>query len=168
MHEFLGDVHGFLTEIFSKLEASGIDVSRYELDHLCYRVETQDQYLEMKHQLGSAGKCLGEHLIGGRPIATYKLHFPIVFEFRDRTRSIACVELPSPKSSSPYVRGLEHAEFVIDESFEEFMEKYSYLNLSIQGMEKKHHPQIQLKFGGKTVKFHHMALDKIIELESGC
>lgn len=160
--EILGDVEGFLSEIFSSLASRGIDVSRFELDHICYRVETLEEYAEMNGKLSALGICLGEHQIGGRPIATYKMREPIVF----REREIFCVELPSPKSSSPHPRGLEHAEFVIDESFESFMAKYPEVNFETKGMMKKHNPELELEFGRLAVKFHSMALERVIQNET--
>ena len=35
-------------------------------------------------------------------------------------REISVVELPSPKQGTFYPTGLEHAEFVIEESFEDY------------------------------------------------
>jgi len=38
----------FLETIFSHLSEDGIDVSHYTLDHICYRVETMEEYEDMK------------------------------------------------------------------------------------------------------------------------
>lgn len=164
---FLGSIENFLSEIFTSLASRGVDVSRYELDHLCYRVETSEEYTEMKRKLSLVSDCLGEPTIGGRSIATYKLRAPFVFEVGAQQRSIACIELPFPKLSSHYRSGLEHAEFVIDESFETFIARHPHLVFETKGMVKKHNPEIELEFGHYAVKFHYMSLEEVIALESG-
>lgn len=114
----------FLDKVFSSLDEAGVDVSNFFLDHICYRVESAEAYEEYKTILANFGTLLSETAIQGRPIATYKLHDPIVY----KDRSIPLLELPSPKPGIPYPRGLEHAEFVIDCSFQEFMAQYPHIS----------------------------------------
>src|SRR4051794_16918277 len=89
----LGDVQGFLQSIFSGLAGAAIDVSGLELDHLCYRTASTEEYERMKHELAQLGTQLTEGMIGGRLIATYRLRGPVIFE----GRKVHCIELPSPK-----------------------------------------------------------------------
>ncbi len=49
--EILGNPDGFLRTIFSHLASDQIDVSNSELDHICYRVETEARYEELKNIL---------------------------------------------------------------------------------------------------------------------
>ena len=49
--ENLGDPTQFLDETFKELHNDGFDVSGYELDHICYRVETMERYEEIKSLL---------------------------------------------------------------------------------------------------------------------
>jgi hypothetical protein len=44
-------VEKFLDEVFLELLRSEIDVSYFELDHVCYRVESQDEYEGGKKEL---------------------------------------------------------------------------------------------------------------------
>ena len=155
----LGRPNEFLTNIFRRLEESGIDVSHYELDHICYRVETWERYLELTQVLATKGKLLAETMIGGRPIATFLLEKPFVY----KDRIINCLELPSPKDGSPYKEGFEHVEFVIDLPFEEFMEKFPAINFKTKGMEKAVNPDISIKFPEGAVKFHHHTLEYVIK-----
>ena len=83
----------FLTKIFKILENKQIDVSTYELDHICYRLETIERYDFFKKELSTIATLLSESVVGGRVIATYKLHIPIIFN----DRQIWCIELPSQK-----------------------------------------------------------------------
>jgi predicted metalloenzyme YecM len=59
-------------------------------------------------------------MISGRPISTFHLLTPLVYQDRE----IYLVELPSPKANSPYPTGWEHAEFVIDTDLDTFIGKY--------------------------------------------
>mmetsp|Transcript_13205 Transcript_13205/g.29095 ORF Transcript_13205/g.29095 Transcript_13205/m.29095 type:complete len:303 (-) Transcript_13205:2269-3177(-) len=50
-------------------------------DHLCWRCETKQEYLDVKGKFEKTGaKMLIQSMIGGRPIASYKLREPIIFE----------------------------------------------------------------------------------------
>jgi predicted metalloenzyme YecM len=44
----LGDATPFLKKVFAALKKDNINVSEYELDHICYRVETVERYNELK------------------------------------------------------------------------------------------------------------------------
>ncbi len=158
MESILGPITLFLDRIFQVLDQDGIDVSQYELDHICYRVETEEQYESLKTQLQPLGELLTESQIGGRPIATFKLFQPIKYHERE----IWCLELPSPKEGSPYSEGFEHAEFVIDKPFEEFMSLYPSLTFKTKGMSKEVNPEISRKYGDLAVKFHHHTIEYVI------
>lgn len=158
---FLGDIDGFLKKVLTALENDGIDVSKYELDHICYRVETQGTYNQLKTELSKVGELLSETMISGRPISTYKLNTPIIF----RTREISCIELPTPKQCSLYPEGLEHAEFVIDESFDDFMNKYPAVKFDTASINKPINPDLRVEYSGLSVKFHHKPLEEVIRYE---
>ena len=82
MEGILGDWRSFLTDIFSSLSSLPLSVDKYELDHVCYRVETNELYEVKKKELGAVGVMLHEAVIGGRVIATYRLHEPLVYNVR--------------------------------------------------------------------------------------
>jgi len=154
----LGNPSQFLQKVFSVLQKDKIDVSAYELDHLCYRVETQEKYISLKKKLSEIGKLLTETIIGGRPISTFKLNIPFKFE----KRSLDCIELPAPKEGYFFPEGYEHVEFVIKESFQEFMKKHPLINFDTRGIDNKINPDIFISYPGFTVKFHHHPLEYVI------
>lgn len=156
--EILGDPIPFLEQIIASLEEDGIVVDEFQLDHICYRVETLERYEVLKKALTNLGDLLVESPIGGRPIATYKLHQAIVFE----NRKIDCLELPAPKEGSFYKEGYEHVEFVIKTSFEDFIKTYPKLSFKTKGINKKVNPEISLKYKNFAVKFHHHTLEYVI------
>ena len=122
----LGDATLFLKKVFAALKKDNINVSEYELDHICYRVDMVERYNELKQEILNYGSLLSESQIGGRAISTFKLNEPIIFE----NREIRCIELPSPKEGSFYPEGYEHVEFVINLEFEKFMGLYSHISFS--------------------------------------
>lgn len=154
----LGNSTPFLDKVFSSLTEDGISVEAFELDHICYRVETAERYEEVKAALLAAGVLLTEKPIGGRPIATIKLHEPIVYH----DRVIACVELPMPKDGSPYVEGYEHVEFVIDEPLRRFTKRYPTLKFDLKGVNKRINADVRLRYEDFSVKFHEYPLEYVI------
>jgi predicted adenylyl cyclase CyaB len=152
----------FLTSLFFNLESTSVNVEKMELDHLCYRVSSEKDYAEYKQLFSQIGELLIESQVGGRPIATYKLNHPITWN----NNRIQVIELPSPKISNKYSTGFEHAEFVMKDSFDEFMKCHPSLVFDLTAMAKDINPDIRLGFkSGESVKFHHQTLAQVIEYE---
>lgn len=144
------------------LERDGIDTKGMVLDHLCYRVENLTRYAAIKELLSKNGRLIGEHLIGGRPIATFKLHAP----YRYSDRRVDVVELPAPKPGSPYTEGWEHAEFVVVEEPLAFAARHPSLNWDVSGTGKETNADVRLVHDGFSVKFHRRSLEEVIALEN--
>lgn len=159
---FYSQAVSFLEALFQKINETSLDISSYELDHLCFRVGTAEEYREYSAFLLSIGTALIESEIGGRKIITFKLSAPIIF----KDREVDVLELPAPKAHHGYVSGFEHAEFVITESFCEFQKQYSEIEFDLSGSKKGLNPDIRLKFSpNMSIKFHHNSLEDVIELE---
>lgn len=110
-------IPAFIAQIQCLIAKLGISVSSYSIDHVCWRTATQEEYCLCKKELGLIGTLLIESIIGGRLISVFKLATPISCDGRE----IDVIELPSPKAGSEYASGLEHCEFVVDESLENFV-----------------------------------------------
>ena len=165
IYKILLNPEGFLKNIFENISESGIDVSELELDHICYRVETLEKYLELKKDLLKVWKLLKENLIWWRKISTFKLKNPIIY----KNRKIYLLELPSPKEWSYYKEWYEHVEFVIKDSFNDFIDKYSDIKFNKKAINKDRNPDIKIKYTQETwkyknisVKFHHNSLESVI------
>lgn len=131
-------------------------------DHICYRTESKEEYEILKSSFDEISKLLIESEIGGRNIATYKLHNKICLD----NWSVSVIELAAPKEGSNYESGFEHAEFVIEESFEGFMSSHPHYKWSTSSMNKEINPEIRIKLSDNlSVKFHHQSLEKVIEWE---
>jgi predicted metalloenzyme YecM len=150
----------FVHKLLAALREHAVDVEGAQLDHVCYRVGTQERYEELCMELGTKATLLGEHLIGGRPIATWLMHLPWTVE----GRSIDVLELPAPKAGSPYPEGYEHAEFVIGEEPLHFAHRYPQLEWDLSGAGKPVNPDVRLRIGRFSVKFHRKALEDVIPM----
>ena len=151
----------FLRKLFDALASAGVHTNGLVLDHFCYRVGSMERFVELRRALDAASTLLGESIIAGRVIATYRLREPFLFE----GRRIDVVELPAPKPGSPYPEGFEHAEFVVEEELLAFTEKYPDLPWDLSGSTKPFNAEVRLRFDGISVKFHRQPLAKVIELE---
>lgn len=167
VEKIVGDYPSFLDNVFSDLEALGIDVSAYELDHMCYRVVTEEQFESTSQALAEVATLLSTVVLGGRKVSTYKLHEPVVY----KNRSIALIELPEYKKSSKnsYPLGLEHVEFAIGEKADllQFVAQYPSVAFEMDEIHKKDNPavRVMLPNGHGSVKFHHLPLEEVIRIE---
>ena len=158
INNILGDPTLFFTSILKHLCQDGIDTTELICDHICFRVETPARYDYFKKALVPLGQLISEKVIGGRPIATFLLAKPI----EALGYSIECLELPFPKTGSPYSEGYEHVEFVIQTSFAHFMGKYPEIKFITKGSDKTINPDIRISYGNKNVKFHHHPLSYVV------
>jgi predicted metalloenzyme YecM/phosphoglycolate phosphatase-like HAD superfamily hydrolase len=150
----------FLKNLLNELESLGLSVTSMKVDHICFRVETASQYEEYKTLFSSAGLLLAEASVNGRPIATFRMNEA----FCIGERVVELLELPAPKEGVEYATGFEHAEFIIKESFDEFSERHRHLQFKKSG-NRNTNPELCLRTKLGQVKFHHVPLDRIIEIE---
>jgi predicted metalloenzyme YecM len=161
LNEIIGDPIVFLNDLFSKLDDIGLEVDKYELDHICYRVESLEQYKIKKVELGFLGELLIESMVNGRLISTFKLNEPIAYN----NRKIYLVELPAPKPAHSYKSGLEHVEFVTKEPLQKIVDRYPQYSFQVFGIHKKINADITLVLGEYCIRFHNQSLEEIIKLE---
>lgn len=150
----------FLTTLVSDLRFSGVPVEQYLCDHLCFRVQTQAEYDSYKASLLSESTLLTETQVNGRPICTFRLHSP----FKTQSHVVELLELPAPKLGTIYYTGFEHAEFVVKECFDSFSSRYPHLRFTRAGCQTVN-PELSLCFGERQAKFHHLSLERVIEIE---
>lgn len=149
----------FLERVFGDLEGVGLDVSRYQMDHVCFRTSSQESYIHHKNQYSKIAKLLIESEIHGRMISTFELSEPIYF----KDRVIRIVELPAPKAGSDYPDGYEHVEFVCDCDFTEIQKQAPSLPWKLSS--KVFNSEMRVKLPNCCVKFHHQSLKSVVEIE---
>jgi len=159
----LGDYETFIEHIDTELGNLGI--RRDELlmmDHLCYRVETNERYQELKRAFQDNGaELIAENQVNGREIATFELKDPI----RAGGWTVPYLELPAPKQDAPYAEGLEHAELVTVGGLDKFLQRHSELPFLHKGMNKIINPEASLKTDRISVKFHEQPLGAVARIE---
>lgn len=151
----------FFRELCLELKSKQVPIHEFEADHLCFRVQNQNDYAYYKNFLCETAILLTESIVNGRPICTFKLQYPFIID----DKVIDLVELPAPKAGAHYKTGFEHAEFVISERFDHFKEKFSQLNL-FEDSEKFLNAELIYRSKNATAKFHHLSLERVIEIES--
>ena len=151
----------FLKKILGHLHDSSFDISNWEIDHLCYRTESNEDYKLAKNYFSSISSLLIESQVGGRPIATYKLFRPI--EYGDYI--IDLIEVPAPKLTRASQKGFEHIEIVVDLPFQDLIDRYPKINFTTKGLAKEINPELEIEFKDCAVKFHHKSLEQIINIE---
>ncbi|WP_374079338.1 VOC family protein [Bdellovibrio bacteriovorus] len=162
IQDVIGNYTAFLDSIFSNIKTAGLDVSNFEMDHACYRVSSLEQYEVKKAQLHTFGSLLTEADVNGRPIATFKLHKPLLY----KNRELYLIELPAPKKGKDVPEGLEHVEFVAGDHLTDIMTTYKNLPWNTSGMSKANNPELELKFDdGLAIKFHPESLNEVIRKE---
>jgi len=162
LQEIIGEHETFLSDILSRTEAEGFDLTDFvQIDHMCYRTSSFEQYAEKKEELTSVARLLGETMINGRPIATFRLDDPV----RHDAWRIDAIELPAPKEGAVHPEGLEHIEFVIYDDIPTFLQKYEGKPFEMRAADRGINPEIGLKLGELTVKFHLLNLPTVIYLE---
>lgn len=114
--EFQSQAVHFLETLFKKMRHQGVVLEpHWDIDHLCYRFSSRQNYDKLKFEFLSFGELLIESEVNGRPISTFKLKNPILYhEYR-----VDVVELPAPKPNKIVKEGFEHIEVVCDRSFNE-------------------------------------------------
>ncbi len=160
--DFESEAHQFLKLLFEDLKKNQIEVlPKWAIDHLCYRATTQTEYQILKNEFLKFSDLLIESPVNGRLISTFKLHKSIEYQ----SWSIDVVELPSPKVGKITSTGFEHIEVVCDVAFSDLIKKYSYLKLDLSGLSKTLNPELEICLGSRNIKFHHMPLTDVIQIE---
>lgn len=163
LQKIIGDYSGFLDDIVGRVSADGFDLADFiQIDHMCYRTTTIENYKDKKTELNSVAVLLGETKINGRPISTFRLHEPVLHT----SWRIDAIELPAPKARSDHQEGLEHIEFVIYDDIPTFLKKYDGKPFEMRAADRGINPEIGLQLGDLSVKFHLLNLPTVVYLET--
>ncbi len=150
-----------LDTIFAELARLQLPTN-LQCDHICYRVATQARYEELKTQLAAEGELKSEAIIYGRPIATFKLYAPYVYN----GHHIEALELPAPKPGTDYKEGWEHAEFVTGEPLDSFMAQHPLVAFDTRVVNKQLNPEVAVRITPQyQAKFHPTSLLDVIKVE---
>lgn len=163
MKELIGDYEAAITQAEELLHENGI--ARDDLvqcDTICYRVETNERYDELKQELARIAMMLNEVEINGRLIVVYALEEPLAV---GKWQDVSYIEVPQPKPGSHYLEGIDHVQFVTRLPLGKFQAKYSDVAFEEKGLANKLNPLLKLEGEAVSVKFHDKHMGAVAELE---
>lgn len=156
----LGPMAPFVAQLLTELTALMGEHDAPQVDHLCYRAASLAEYLRLKSELARHGVLLVEGMIGGRPIATYRLHQPVCWQ----QVTVPCIELAAPKPGRSHQAGLEHIELVVP-SLHELVAAYPVLPFKTANIDDGRNPDVGLMLPSGQIKFHLRPLSEVIDEE---
>lgn len=144
------DYDSFLDKLTDKLKELGIDLSDAKLDHVAYQSSSSDEYDHLKPEFEKMADLVREPIVGGRRVGVFKFHKPQVY----RGQSIVAIELIEPKEGQVCESGLEHAEYLLPVSLEDFIKKYPDVNWNTDNVNREQFPMLILRVADNMqVKF---------------
>lgn len=162
LQKIIGDYETFLKQIIGEIIGAGFDLADFvQMDHMCYRVSSLEQYEIKKRELSRVAILLGETQVNDRPIATFRLYKPVHHE----NWRIDTLELPAPKGGALTIEGLEHVELVLFDDMKTFLKKYADKQFKMASADRGINPEIGFKLPTYTVKFHLLNLPTAVYLE---
>lgn len=164
MKEIIGEYETFITKVDELVAAHGIaGDDLVQLDTICYRVETNERYDELKRRLAGVALEIDETEVNGRLISVFAVERPLV---AGNWQSISYIEVPQPKPGSPYPEGIDHVQIVTRQRLSDFHAKYSETPFEEKGLVNIINPLLKLNGSGVSVKFHDKHMGAVIELEN--
>jgi predicted metalloenzyme YecM len=152
----------FFAKMNAELKNAGLVLEEgWLVDHLCYRTLSLEAYAAVLKDFAKFSTLLIESQVHGRAIATFKLAMPLPFG----KRTVDVIEVTAPKPGKKTIEGFEHFEIVCDLPFEELQHRFQHLNMDSSGLRKKLNPELEICFGERNIKFHHLSLEQVIRLE---
>ena len=139
----------FLDSFFEQINNVGLDISGLPLDHIAYQASSKEDYEQHLPQFSKLGELVSEEIIGGRRVAVVKLDDPLVY----KDYRIPALELIEPKEGQVCDSDFQHAEFVVNQTFEKYIEQYPNINWDTSSMGRDEFSHLKLNFEGLTLKF---------------
>ncbi|KAF0693594.1 Aste57867_15459 [Aphanomyces stellatus] len=159
----------FVSMAIKDMQAAGVKFDlEWTIDHVCYRCDSMDEYTHLTTVvLPHLGHLLVESIVGGRPIACFKLATPLVLPHCP-SATVDVLEVPSPKPGSHYDSSLEHFEMVVPHNLDDFLRAQpASISWDLKAMKKaiNRDARVAVGGGGGSVKFHEQTLESVIEME---
>ncbi len=140
----------FLDKLNAKIKELGIDIHDAKLDHIAYQTSSSEEYDKLKPEFEKIAELVSEPIVGGRRVGVFKFFKPLEY----KNDSISAIELIEPKEDQNPKSGLEHAEYLLPESLEDFMRKYPDIEWNTDALNRDEFPMLILKLtDSMRVKF---------------
>jgi uncharacterized protein len=105
----------FIDDLEKRLQKVGIDLSKYPVDHICYRVSSDNLFLEMGSVFKNLSLLYTKRIYHERTFYCFFLRKPFVYN----SLSFWTVELSEPGGSDDYNEGFQHIEIITNIKLEE-------------------------------------------------
>lgn len=162
MMNVLDQITEFLHKFTNEVEKLGIDTSSYNLDHVAYQASSTNDYESLKPTFEKLGNLVHEAVVGGRRVAVFRLKNQINYD----GNKIIALEIIEPKEKQVCESGWEHAEFVIEESYEDLMTRYPDLKWDTTSADRPIYSHLKLRLADNMqLKFHKMDILETIKME---
>ena len=140
----------FLDEANQILEALGIDLEGATLDHIAYQTESSEEYDRMRPEFEKVAQLIKEPLVSERRVGVFKFNEPLLY----KDQKIKAIELIEPVEGQKCISGLEHAEYMLPVSLEEFIERYPNVDWNMKALNREQFPMLILRLSDTMrVKF---------------
>lgn len=150
----------FLDSFFEEIQKVGLDIEGLDLDHIAYQASSSAEYDALKPELIKLGQEVSEQVIRGRRVAVYRLFEPLNYKHY----RILAMELIEPKPDQNYESGFQHAEFVVRDSFETYLEKYPDIDWDTSSLTNDEFAHLKINFpNGLTLKFLQAPILELVE-----
>ncbi|WP_386690227.1 VOC family protein [Lonepinella sp. MS14437] len=178
----LDEFEHFQQKISQLAQVMGIDLMKYEIDHLAVRVNSDKNVKNWLALLMKFGTILSDNIVNDRRIYLIQLNEPLIL----LGKSVDIVELPFPKNKCYPLESWEHIEIVIpfeeDESVSQWLsrleKKFLWNKLTTLSVkvsvpkvdgERLPNPSIAVSFADKSensvcIKVHPYNIKNIIEV----
>ncbi len=150
----------FLDNFFAEITRVGIDISNLKLDHIAYQAATSAEYENLLPEFSQLGELVNQEIIGERRVAIIELKTPLIY----KNYTIPALELIEPKKGQQCDSAFQHAEFVMEETFEKYMAKYPAIHWDTSSMNRSEFAHLKLNFeSGLTLKFLHKPILELVK-----
>lgn len=107
----------FIKDISERLAKLGLSFNSFPLDHICYRVSTKEEYLELKEYFITQSVLYTEKHFHDRQFHTFVLKKPLMYS----NVTFHYLEFAEPGGSDDYKTGFQHFEFLTNKKWEDIV-----------------------------------------------
>lgn len=140
----------FLDAFFDQIKKMKLDIADLPLDHIAYQASTKEDYEQRLPEFSKFGELVSEEMIGGRRVAVVTLDEPFIY----KDYLISALELIEPKEGQQCDSAFQHAEFVVNQPFENYIDQYPNIDWDTSSMHRDEFSHLKLNFENRlTLKF---------------
>ena len=144
-------LQAFIKQKLEQLHSLNLDVTALELDHFGYQTSSKEDYESKTNEVKSIAIRKSENIVSGRRVGIYKLNDTYVCE----NYKVIGFELVEPKENQICNSQLDHVEFVLNCSFEDYISKNKKVKWDTTAMTRPEFAKLIINFeDGTSVKFH--------------